>query len=352
MRGRGGSRWLGGRRSRWTDAALVTVGLAVPCGLAALWMRVPAFYPATVDGRAAAIATARTDIGIAAVALVVLAGMVIALAETCRTSAHARNADRRTREQELAGQLIERYTRAVDQLGADTVDVRLGGIYALERIARSSPEDHPTVVEVLSAFVREHAVAARSDAQPAAAGVHSGALGDENGSCGAPTGSCGASTAGGPDTDVQAAITVLGRLPHREGVPRADLVGTDLAGAQLARTDLARARLAGTNLSGACLIETNLTRAELIGVNLRDAQLDGAELTGALLDRAVLRGARLVGADLTGAWLDGADLTGARSLTQEQLEAAHGDAATTLPEGLTPPESWPASWSADTALPL
>ncbi len=346
MRGRGGSRRLDGWRGRWTDAGLVTVGLAVLCGLVALWMRVPAFYPATVDaGRAGAIAATRTDIGIAAVALVVLAGMMIGLAETCRANAHARDADRRTWERELAGQLIERYTRAVDQLGSDTLDVRLGGIYALERIARSSPEDHPTVVEVLSAFVREHAVAARPDAKPAAAGVHAGALGDENGSCGVPT-------AGGPDTDVQAAITVLGRLPHREGVSRADLVGADLTGAQLGRADLARARLAGTDLSGACLVETNLTRAELIGVNLRGAQLDGAELTGALLDRAVLRGARLVGADLTGAWLDGADLTGARSLTQEQLEAAHGDAATTLPEGLTPPESWPASWPADVAFPL
>jgi hypothetical protein len=41
--------------------------------------------------------------------------------------------------------------------GADKLDVRLGGIYALERIAKGSKRDHPTVVEVLSAFVREHA---------------------------------------------------------------------------------------------------------------------------------------------------------------------------------------------------
>ena len=33
--------------------------------------------------------------------------------------------------------------------------MRLGGIYALKRIA-DSQRDHPTVVEVLSAFVREH----------------------------------------------------------------------------------------------------------------------------------------------------------------------------------------------------
>jgi hypothetical protein len=33
--------------------------------------------------------------------------------------------------------------------------VRLGGIYALERIARDSESDHWAVMEVLTAFVRE-----------------------------------------------------------------------------------------------------------------------------------------------------------------------------------------------------
>jgi hypothetical protein len=36
------------------------------------------------------------------------------------------------------GQITERFTRAVDQLGSRNADVRIGGIYALERIGRSS----------------------------------------------------------------------------------------------------------------------------------------------------------------------------------------------------------------------
>src|SRR4051812_43986332 len=55
------------------------------------------------------------------------------------------------------GQYTDRYTKAVDQLGqsgADRLQVRLGGIYALERLARDSPPDQPTIIEVLSAFVR------------------------------------------------------------------------------------------------------------------------------------------------------------------------------------------------------
>jgi hypothetical protein len=52
------------------------------------------------------------------------------------------------------GQITERFTRAVDQIGAKQVDVRLGGIYALERIARDSPGDQAAVAEILTAYVR------------------------------------------------------------------------------------------------------------------------------------------------------------------------------------------------------
>jgi len=54
------------------------------------------------------------------------------------------------------GQVTDRYTKAIEQLGSDKLDVRIGGIYALERIARDSERDHQTVIEVLAAFVREH----------------------------------------------------------------------------------------------------------------------------------------------------------------------------------------------------
>jgi hypothetical protein len=54
------------------------------------------------------------------------------------------------------GQMTDRYTKAITQLGSKEVDVRMGGIYALERVARDSARDHPTVMEVLAAFIREH----------------------------------------------------------------------------------------------------------------------------------------------------------------------------------------------------
>jgi hypothetical protein len=65
------------------------------------------------------------------------------------------------------GQITDRYTKAIEQLGSDKLDVRLGGIYALERLAIDSARDHPTVVEVLSAFVREHSDPTHTDSKPA-----------------------------------------------------------------------------------------------------------------------------------------------------------------------------------------
>src|SRR5215210_8302934 len=78
----------------------------------------------------------------------------------------------RTLETQQDQQVTERFTRAIDQLGATTDDneskpkleIRLGGIYALERIAKDSPatrvspgRDYSTVMEVLTAYVRENA---------------------------------------------------------------------------------------------------------------------------------------------------------------------------------------------------
>lgn len=54
------------------------------------------------------------------------------------------------------GQITERFTRAVEQLGnRESIAIRLGGIYALERIAKDSSTDHWQVMEVLTAYVRE-----------------------------------------------------------------------------------------------------------------------------------------------------------------------------------------------------
>ncbi len=86
-------------------------------------------------------------------------------------------------------------------------------------------------------------------------------------------------------------------------------------------------------------------RADLAGADLRGLALTGTDLRGALLLGADLRGADLglvdvLGADLRGARVAGADLRHALYLTQSQVNATDGDAATRLPAHLTRPAHW------------
>ncbi|WP_455359888.1 pentapeptide repeat-containing protein [Streptomyces sp. SYSU K21746] len=101
--------------------------------------------------------------------------------------------------------------------------------------------------------------------------------------------------------------------------------------------ELVRAGVPGRkkNHRGADLIGARLKGADLRGANLRGAYLIAADLRG-----ADLRAADLIGADLRDADLSGADLTGSIFLTQSQLNAAKGDAATRLPPALRRPAHW------------
>jgi uncharacterized protein YjbI with pentapeptide repeats len=237
------------------------------------------------------------------------AGALVALVYTARKHA----LDRKVHALTEQGQVTDRYTKAITQLASDKESERIGGIYALERIMADSARDHPTVVEVLGAFVRQRAALPATEPNSTESG--------------APH----------PMADVQAAMTVLARRPQR-GEPFAlDLRRTKLAGLELPRqARLAGANLAGADLTGADLGEATLTTANLMGATLIDADLGGAilsraDLTGATLSEAYLVGATLIAAtlfnatmnevNLNGANLSGSDLSEA-TLTETSLHAA------------------------------
>jgi Pentapeptide repeats (8 copies) len=191
------------------------------------------------------------------------------------------------------GQVTDRYTKAIEQLGSDKLDVRIGGVYALERVARDSAKDHPTVMEVLTAFIREHS---REQWPPSDGGR------SERERLTRP--------------DVQAAVTVTGRRDTKRDIlpinlADAELTHAHLRGARLADADLRDTHFTGANLLGAVLARADLARADLTGAYLRDAVLTGAYLRDAVLTGADLRDADLPGANFTGARLADAKLTDA-----------------------------------------
>lgn len=102
-------------------------------------------------------------------------------------------------------------------------------------------------------------------------------------------------------------------------------------------SDVTRASWAasGPDYRGADLIGAKLAGADLRGGNLRGAYLIGADLR-----RADLRQADLLGADLRAADLRAARLDGSIFLTQTQVGAAVGDAATAISPPLRQPTHW------------
>ena len=213
-----------------------------------------------------------------------------------------------TRDQnqlDVSGQITDRFNAAVTNLGSDTETIRIGGIYALQRIMQDSPRDQSAVIQVLAAFIREDALPPSSGAT-AQATASAGALTDP------------ASTTPSVPIDVQTALTVLStRDMTHDGIPSLDLEGAYLPGA-----DLEGAQFYNVNLTGAYLPGANLTDTSLTLASLTDANLNGADLTGAFLNSAILTNVNLTDANLTGAILANAILANA-NLTGANLTDAN-----------------------------
>jgi uncharacterized protein YjbI with pentapeptide repeats len=225
----------------------------------------------------------------------------------------ARNADtaRRTFQLGEQGHVTERYTKAIDQLGSEKLEIRLGGIYALERIAADSIRDHAVVYDVLAAFVREHLARRNRNSRPST-GVDDARIA----------------------TDIRAAVTVIGRRRvecdnHPPSLAGVDLTGVDLTGERLAHVVLSNAvlkdaGLSRVNLSGSDLSDADLSDANLMGANLSNATLKNARLSGAILRLADLSDADLTFADLYGADLELAYLSRADLSTANLKGASFG----------------------------
>jgi hypothetical protein len=241
------------------------------------------------------------------------------------------------------GRVADRYAKAVSQLGSDQLDVRIGGICALERVSRDSARHRAAVMEVLTAFIRECSHKPLRPPDPARREDKPSAR-----------------------PDVQAALTVLGRRSQERNSRPIDLTGADLTGADLRGANLTRARLfcarlfcarltgadlSRANLHGADLTGADLTRATLTGADLTRACLFCVRLTRATLTRADFTCADLTSADLYGAHLTGADLTRAvlyrADLTRARVFRAHLADADLMDARWPEHAAVPGGWSVD-----
>jgi hypothetical protein len=230
----------------------------------------------------------------------------------------------------LENQITDRYTKAIDQLGAvdskrKNLELRLGGIYALERIAKEDRETHlhGPIMEVLTAYIRLNAPATGERAEKPV--------------------DCENFRAELPPADIQAILTVIGRRKFTYGDGESQ--GLDLNWSRLDHADLGNARLIKalfykSDLNGTYLEDADLRGAVLAGGSLLCADLTGVRLEGADLTDADLRRADFSDTVLTHAIVSGAKLTEVETLTQSQIDSAIGDEHTKIPDGLVRPTTW------------
>ncbi len=175
------------------------------------------------------------------------------------------------------GQITERFTRAIDQLcKKENLEVRLGGIYALERIAKDSPKDHPQIMEILVAYVRENAKIDMSESQKESKDKETKVEIKE---------------------DIQSILKVIGRRNWKNDKKDQliDLRSTNLQqykfDGYFKKIILSNSNLKSSNFKGAKLHNANFMAANLQQADFRDAKLHGANLGITKLSNSFLCGA-------------------------------------------------------------
>lgn len=229
--------------------------------------------------------------------------------------------------------IAERFMTAITQLGHESMATRIGAIYALERVAQDSPKEYWTIMEILTAFVRENTA---SKLQQEDTGEEETSLQNPRTETQIPRLRFVEQQADETRirTDIQAALTVIVRRNvekdpqnHKIDLRNTDIRGADLHNANLQRADLRKADLCGADLREANLCEADLDYANLSGsilceANLQSGNLHAANLSGANLNQALLSGANLRAANLGGASLRAANLSEA-NLYKANLQGAN-----------------------------
>ncbi len=199
------------------------------------------------------------------------------------------------------GLITDRINKATEGLGKSNqiddpvIEVRIGALYALERIAQDSIRDHVPVMEILCAYVRYNSP--KDDG-----GKEQGHLRE----------------------DLQTAITIIGRRDRwQDGKKHLEKEIKQKYKIDLCKCNLRRADFADANLSN----------VSLIGANLRGASFISAELSYAWLDSANFKDATLYKA-----YAHETDFSKCGNLTQEQLDVMFLGQAVELPQDLEHPQ--------------
>jgi uncharacterized protein YjbI with pentapeptide repeats len=243
------------------------------------------------------------------------------------------------------GQFTDRFTKAITQIGDEKLEVRLGGLFALERVAKDSPKDHPAIMEVLSAYVREKSKAQKEKYTKEQIEQKKSDETIEN-----------SFSLVSPDTDIRIAINLINRRNFSNdpadfkfdfieanfrhtllnnakftetNFSLADLLYTDFTSSNLSKCGFSFANLKFTNFSKA-----NLTEAVFQFTKISGANFDNANLTKASFFNSEFKATNFLNTNLTNVSFKNIDIRDVRNLTYNQLSKAIINENTILPDNL------------------
>ncbi len=216
------------------------------------------------------------------------------------------------------GLITDRINKATEGLGKNDKDgnpvreVRLGALYALERIAQDSLRDHIRIMKIICGYVRINrllwdAKVRKIEKEPV-------------------------------QEDIRAAINIIANRynwttdKNHLKTEKNQRYKLDLRYCNLHNVDLYDAELSGASLIGAILTRAILVRAKFNDANLSEVNLNDATLIGADMENA----------KTTVAYAYKVDLSECKNLTQEQLDDMYcGMDVTIDKEKFNRPDHWP-----------
>ena len=134
--------------SRWVFAA-AAVFVIIAVGVIIWLLTIASHAKPGTDQANARLDAVRTGLAAGAGA-----GAAVGLVLALRRQHHQEIATAWTDQDATERRITELYTKAVEQVGSDKAPVRLGGLYALERLAQDNPAHRQTIVNVVCAYLR------------------------------------------------------------------------------------------------------------------------------------------------------------------------------------------------------
>lgn len=193
----------------------------------------------------------------------------IAMRQSAEAASHASAiADRKeTREKASTAKAlaIDSLTRAIEQLGHGDISVRLGGIHALDRLARNDPSETQAVAEILAAHVRQSSDKSfpndRSEWH----------------------------------LEIQLCILKLGAYRRLLPVLQFDLRESDLRGLDFSGLDFSDSRFDGTNFSNSKIFGSKFSACSINNVTFNKVNLYNVDFANANFNQANFMGCHAKG---------------------------------------------------------